>query len=296
MFVAARGVGPLAWISRPGFHDLYKCFLFLCGDGRPLLLIYALSCVPAFSAAMEKFTTRRTDWVQWRYRFLFLWLIFPLFFIFILSQFRPLFLDRYFLFLLPALALLAAAGLGRLPSRWLTTLGLVLFACLSVRGVEIYSERDFDMAQEDWRSATRYVLDRAQEGDVLIFHAIMGRMPFEYYRWNSSGPLVICPHHGEQITFRDFYGHPDEAFLTSVPSRYPRVWIVFSHNQARLGGGSDALTERITQMFGTAYTQSQLQSLPGIEVRLYSGTRGVLGHGGLPVAASPNSGTAQTPR
>ncbi len=296
IFVAVTGAGPLAWIPRPGLHDLYRLFLWLSGDGGwILLLIYALGCLPAWMAAIERSPAQAADSNRWKYGLLFLWLVFPLAFILLVSRLRPLFLDRYFLFLVPGFALTAAAGLVRLPSKWLTVLGLVLLLVFSFAGLGTYYDHDFDLEHEDWRSATRYVLDHAQPGDAIIFHTGMGRMPYEYYRWDSPGPLVIFPHHGERITFRDFYGHPDEEFLSMIPSRYPRVWVVFSHNQVGLGLGADALSKRIMQMFAASYAHSQAQSFAGVEVYLYSDSRGAATNDGLPRPPSPTSNSVPAP-
>jgi len=297
IFVAVTGAGPLAWIPRPGLHDLYRLLLWLTGDaGWILLLIYALICLPAWMAAIQRSPAQATDSNRWKYSLLLLWLVFPLAFIILVSQLRPLFLDRYFLFLTPGLALTAAAGLVRLPSKWLTALGLALLFVFSFCGLDSYYARDYDLEHEDWRSATRYVLDRAQPGDAIIFHTGMGRMPYEYYRWDAPGPLVIFPRHEESITFRDFYGHPDEAFLGAAPLRYSRIWVVFSHNQVGLGLGPDALSKRILQMFATSYAQSQAQSFAGVEVYLYSESRGAASHNSLPIPPSPASSSAPASR
>ena len=311
IFVAATGAGPLAWIPRPQFHDLYRLFVWLSGDGGwVLLLAYILSCLPVVIAgcsvlfrtlrnggnSIENASAHAGDSDRWPYRFLLLWLAFPLALVFLVSQLRPLFLDRYFLFLVPALALIAAAGLARLPSQWLTALGTLLLVTLSLFGLDNYYQRDYDLEHEDWRSATRYVLDHAQAGDAILFHTGMGRMPYEYYRWDSPGPLVIFPHHDERITFRDFYGHPDDGFLNGVPSRYSRVWVVFSHNQLGLGQGADALTARIKQEFGMEYGQSEQAIFPGIEVRLYSENGAVFRDRGRSPQDTPNSSIANPAR
>jgi mannosyltransferase len=298
IFVAVTGAGPLAWVPRPGLYDLYTLSLWLCGDGGPVLLLaYGLSCLPALIAAIGHDAPKpRADWDQWRHRFLFLWLAFPLAFIFLVSQIRPLFLDRYFLFLVPALALTAAAGLVRLRSRRLTTLGVALLVVFSLFGLRNYYQRDFDLEHEDWRSATHYVLEHAQPGDALIFHTGMGRMPFEYYRWDAPGPVVLYPHHDDKITFQDFFGRPDEGFLNAVPVRYPRVWVVFSHNQGKLGQESDAVTKRITQIFASGYTQFQVQSFAGVKVYLYSGMGAAADHGTPRNPASRTSDAVPVPR
>src|SRR5207302_9943057 len=97
-------------------------------------LACAAACIPGGIAAVRE-RKLQVSWEGWRFRFLLLWLLFPIAFIFLVSQLKPFYLIRYFVFVLPALVLLAASGLGRLRSRWLLGAALVLLGMLSLRGV-----------------------------------------------------------------------------------------------------------------------------------------------------------------
>jgi hypothetical protein len=264
LFVATTGAGPLAWIPRPGLHDLYLLWLALLGnDGWFLTLLYSVSggvaCLPLPGKSVNCSPIR----------FLLLWIATPILTVFLISQIRPLFLPRYFVFLLPAIALLAAKGLGRVPI-WIGGGVLVLILGLSLRSARIYYAEELNPEHEDWRSAASYVLSHAHEGDALIFHTAMGRMPYEYYRWDRPGPTVLFPHSGDRITFRDFIGHADAELLASASRPYARTWIVFSHNQKKLGAGPDALTGHLTQVFGANYAREETRNFPGVDVLLYS--------------------------
>ena len=273
LFLATTGLGVLRWIPRPGLSALYFCGLSLTGfGGNKLLLLYAgavgLAVVPTMRGWMSR---ARLPWEKWRYAFLTVWLLFPIAAVYILSQVKPCFLARYFIFTLPALVLLAAAGIARLRLRILMGAVLLLFAAWSLPPVYSYYHKDLDIAREDFRDGTRYLLSQVQAGDVILFHQPIGRMPYEYYRSlteSSAYPLVIYPEHGEQLTYKEFYaGRPPETFLQGVPLKYQRVWVVFTYNQ--LPDGPDPTTRFITDTFGKSY-QVQRKAYPGIEVRLYA--------------------------
>jgi hypothetical protein len=205
-----------------------------------------------------------------------LWLLFPIGFIFVVSQLKPFFLIRYFIFTLPALVLLAASGLVRLRSRWLLAGALTFFVVFSLRGVFSFYDRDFDIAREDWRPVAQYLLRHAQGRDVILFHQPIARMPYEYYRSRipaAAYPKAIYPEHGDRLTYRDFYaGRVPEKFLEGVPAQHPRVWVALAYNETP--AGPDPATSSIFSIFGRGYVDMQQDIFPGIELRLYSKPKG----------------------
>jgi mannosyltransferase len=273
IFVISTGVGVLRWVPRPSFADLRTCLLFLTGNGgTPLLLLYLAAILLGLALAFRKARSRQLPFDLWRYVFLLTWLLFPILFVFLVSQLKPLFVNRYFVFTIPALVVLVAAGLARIRPRVLLGGILLVFGLLSLRGDSTYYQKDFDIFREDWRSASRYVLANSQPGDVILFHQPLTRMPYEYYRTvisASYAPRVIYPEHGDRLMFRDFYaGRAPDALLAGIPDRYPRVWVALSYNQ--LPTGPDPTTRFLTEIFGKQYKNVVVQSFPGIEIRLYS--------------------------
>ena len=266
LFILTTGAGPLAWIPRPRGHEVSRFLQALAGNaGWPLVALYgaAIALVLVFLRRDPSLPHRAAT------QFLLFWLFAPVLLIFSISQVRSLFLTRYFLFLLPPLHLLAARGIQYLPRTWLRVLALAAFLALSWQGLRASYAHDFDVPCEDWRQATRYVLENSKPHDALVFHTLMGRMPYEFYRWDSSGPLVLAPRHGDKITFQDFLGRPDRALLESLPSHYRRVWVVLSHNQRGLGQGPDDTTAMIGDLLRRGYTREQTKPFTGVEVRLY---------------------------
>src|SRR5690348_6599053 len=256
LFVLTTGTGVLRWIPRPRLSDLGHTFEFFAGNGGlPLLLLYVAAIVAAL-VPVKDWRERRASGQSWRYRYLLLWLLLPILFVFLVSQLKPLYLARYFIFCLPTLILLAAAGLARIRPKWLLIPALSVIGLLSLAGDRSYYQKDFDIGREDWRIASRYLLDHAQPGDALILHQPIGRMPYEYYCSRipaASYPQVIYPSHGDRLTFRDFYaGHAPDAFLQQAAQAYPRLWIVLTYNE--LGTGVDPTTQFINRTFGGYYS------------------------------------------
>ncbi len=274
LFVGTTGAGPLSWIKRPGLKEIYEYYEQSAGNGGILLLLaYLFSCVAALVPVGRRCFQRHVAWDTWRYQFLLLWIFFPLIFTLMVSFARPLFLARYLIFCLPAIIMLAAVGLARLPKNWMLAPALLLFVGLSLRGTLSYYDHDFGGQREDWRAASYYILNHATPGDVIIFHIAMSRMPYEFYKSVNpdglSGPSVIYPSQGARFDYRNFLGRPPAELLRMVPSKYDRVWVVLKYNQTRTSA-PDATTLLIDSLFGQYYAHLDRETFPGVEVLLYS--------------------------
>ncbi|HKR94635.1 MAG TPA: hypothetical protein VJW55_04715, partial [Candidatus Angelobacter sp.] len=108
IFVAKTGAGPIRWIHRPSVRDVLDFFAHLAGGNSWLLLVlYAAACVAAMAGHWNCLFKRAQSWETWRCQFLLIWLLLPVVFTVLLSFARPVFLDRYMIFCLPPLLILA---------------------------------------------------------------------------------------------------------------------------------------------------------------------------------------------
>ena len=279
-FVGKTGAGPIRWIARPGFHDVLDYWEHLAGnDGWPLLLLDAAACLAAMMPLRGRLLRRGTRWDIWRVQFLLIWLLFPIGLALLLSLARPIFLGRYFIFCLPALIILAAAGLANLRKSWMVAACLAAMLLLSLQGTFSYYDRDFDLERDGSEAAANYIYDHAQAGDAILFHIAEGRIPYEFFgslraegsaSGRASGPEIIFPRHGDRLDYRDVTGKPTEEFLRSVPGKHARVWVVLMSNGAP--GHPDATTMMLDQTLGESFPQMKALQFPQVEVRLYSET------------------------
>jgi hypothetical protein len=171
---------------------------------------------------------------------------------------------------------LVAAGVDRIPRAWLRAFAVVVLVTLSVRGTIAYYERDFDLDRDDYRAASKYLLDRARPGDVVLFDIAQARMPYEFYRsiHDASGnaPRVIYPSAGDHLDYHDFLGKPAVDFLHTVPGQYDRVWVVLKFNGTQTG--PDPTTQKLSEIFAKEYPTIEERVFPGVIVRLYSKASG----------------------
>jgi 4-amino-4-deoxy-L-arabinose transferase-like glycosyltransferase len=304
VFAAKTGAGPIRWIQRPGLHDLLAFSEHLAGnDGLALLLLYATACavavlyrrddgatqgikpilVPALDGTAKALTFpiyKSGEMLArnaWQVHFLLIWLIVPPGAILLLSLARPLFLGRYFIFCLPPLTILAAAGVIKLRKPWLTGAILALMLLLSLHGTFSYYDHDFDLDRDDSAGATNYTLDHAQPGDAILFHIAEGRVPYEFFKSiregqfpgeRSDGPEIIYPQHGDRLDYRDFTGTPTRDFVQSVSGRYRRVWLILMSNGTP--DRPDPSTLMLDEVLDAGFPRAQSIEFSGVEVRLYS--------------------------
>jgi uncharacterized membrane protein len=287
IFAAKTGAGPIRWIQRPGFHDLLEFAEHLTGnDGLPLLLLYAVACFAALMPVQKMVGLFRPEaevpegiWDIWRRRFLFIWLVVPVGVTLLLSLARPIFLARYFIFCLPALVILAAAGLAKLRSPLLLAASLAAILLLSLQGTLSYYDHDFDLDRDDSEGAVNYILDHAQPGDAILFHIAEARVPYEFFKSfriatqqpgrAGAGPEIVYPRHSDRLDYRDFTGKPTSDFVQSLANHYPRVWLVLMSNGNP--GHPDATTLMLNQALGASFPRIEMKQFPGVDVRVYSG-------------------------
>jgi mannosyltransferase len=275
IFVAKTGTSPLHWIQRPGTRDLYQFVEQITGNGG-VVLVLAYACASFAALVSTRWGQWRVPWNRWRERFLLVWLLFPVLFTLAVSIVRPLFLNRYFLFCLPPLVLLAAAGISRLNRAWLLLPALAAFLALSLKGTLSYYDHDFDLTRDNWAGVSNYVLARSRPQDALMFYVAMGRMPYQFFQSlapiHAALPLVVFPGRGDTLDFHELLEKPTPNDLTTISGEYNRVWVVLMNNGT--GSNPDPTTRNLNEIFSRRFPEPERQVFfPAIEVRLYSRNR-----------------------
>jgi mannosyltransferase len=196
-----RGAEPLSWISRPRAVSLYRVSLDLAGGSRLVLAILIAACLFAVVRAVVVSDPSRES-------FLATWLLLPILISFAASFVQPMFVSRYLAVSLPALVLLAARGLAKLPVPALAAIGVLAVVWASGGQVSVWYGTP---GQEDWRNATRFVLASTRAADTVVIYPRAWVTPFEYYERRDEG---VRP----------------ASVVTKLPDLQPRsrsrVWVV----------------------------------------------------------------------
>ncbi len=199
---------PIGWLAEPDLGAIPATFAQLAGDGFLQLGVVIALCIAASRAAM------RSPRLAFGLTFTASWAAIPVLVAFGVSQLKPIFLAKYLIVCLPAVALLAAAAIASLRPAGAAVAATCVLLILS--GNELRGWYGF-RGEEDWRSLTSFVAARIRPTDGLVFNAAYAR---------SS---VVCP--AKLSTGACVERSPADA-SRSVAMARPRVWLVLAHSQA----------------------------------------------------------------
>lgn len=231
VILVRTGTGPIGWTQPFALETLLNFGFNISGNyGRPLLILNVIAIGLAFTAASRAWAATHRAKDVWSYWLLFLWLFAPVAIVFVASIASPVFMARYLNPCLPAMTLLAAAGIAKFRP---AILGWLLFAAISlcsILGTVSYYRRDFDVGRQPWRAATSYVFDHAQPGDTMFFYLSGAQLPFDFYGRERNPPPewpkpLNPPYYDVAWNENEFQAIPG----TDVPAARPsgnRVWLV----------------------------------------------------------------------
>jgi hypothetical protein len=127
---------------------------------------------------------------------------------------------------------MAAAGAMSFRQPWLRLIVLGITCYLAVGGVRAYYVKDFDVAREDFRGASEYILANAQVGDGILFYQGFGRFPFSYYADHMQAmtrPSIVFPG-TDARTWHNFMTTDPPMFIDDLTQSHRRVWLVLVEN------------------------------------------------------------------
>jgi uncharacterized membrane protein len=247
--LAARGV--YDWLDVPGMHDFTYLVVSLVGQPKwivPIVLLGSFGLLWSIWRGIP----RDDRWRRWMWTFLATACAFPVVAAFLISQVRPIFNLRYFLFVVPFISI-ALAGLLASTRRWLVT-GFV-FAALLGASLSL-AVGQYDRVKPDWRGAIHHIVEDAQPGDFAAVLRDFNQVAYEYYAGREDSPVhLIFPGHGMTT----------QSFFAGVESRRvspQRLWLVISDDFR------DRSAEA-TDVMETSYRQVEMDRFYGLSLYLY---------------------------
>jgi mannosyltransferase len=240
--LASRQQVQIAWLSRPTFNAIERLLIDLAGS-RPLIVPFALLALGGLFAACLA-----DDWRPLNPAAIALpWLVVPPFVLIAASFIKPVYYVRYIEFCLPALAILAGAGLtglirlaavtpgrrgpgrwrlGRLRLAWLpAALAVALLAALLAGPQQAI--RQTAARPDNLRLASAIVAAHEQPGDVVFYipatmHVLATGYPAPFSRLRdmarNKSAIASATLTGTEIT--------SPAVLKSRFTDVRRVWVV----------------------------------------------------------------------
>lgn len=152
-----------------------------------------------------------------------LYLAVPLVGVYVASQFRPIFNERYLMIASPAFYLLIGAALvwlSEFRQVWPTAISLLLAAALLTTGSLALSNHYFNpqfAKSPPWRDVLDYIAHKARPGDALIYTSPLPTIP--YYNHDRL-PAYLIPYEPDTTL-------PEAVEqLQNVLDHHPRIWLL----------------------------------------------------------------------
>ncbi len=255
--------GQIDWLDAPGSDDVVReLSRWVGGEGYPLLVVYGGLGVWGLLHGLRSPSRTAVALVG-------SWLAAPVIGSLLISLFKPIFLARYLVVSLPALALAAALGVLALRPVLARAAAIVLVVALAASGLHGWY---YDYDKEDWRSATRYVLSEARPDDAIVLYAGRMKRPFGYYvaleDKEEVAPTSLYPAGEWGHDPAAPVGRPSIAKIEAAAAARDRIWLVLGH--ARTGTGARATLAALTTALGRHLQVESSRDFYRVEVRLYS--------------------------
>jgi mannosyltransferase len=242
---SAAGTTGISWIPTPSAAAPVNFLSTLSGGVLLAIGLGGLACYAGFLALRNAPGTADT---RWQTGFVAALLLVPILVSFALSFITPIFYPRYLIVTLPALVLIAAAGLVRLPSR-----GLAAAVALAIAGLSAHALADWyaQPPREDNRGVAKYLVQHTQPGDGYITFPRYAATPLLYYfaRISARGP--------ERVTI---------GALREGVVKPRRIWLVLRefdvHRELNLA-------RSVERGISLHYTQVSARRFSGLQMVLY---------------------------
>lgn len=273
---------PLAWVAPTSAAAIKDLFWRLSGtpfipdpQPVPLLKVYFVICAVAFVAAARVWRATGRSLSTWRLGLVFSWLFVPIALAAAVSVFKPVFVAKFLMVCLPALALLVAIGLDSVRWSWVRATAAVAVAVMGILVLPRYYR--FRTQNVEWQAATEHILSRARPGDAAVFFVAPGRLLFDYYRGATERPApaieVAYPEAGDPADPEslDYLPPMRRDLIERLTSRNPRVWLVLHHDTfAHTTGTGRQLEELLASGYGEPEEHEFLGNGERVRLLLYA--------------------------
>lgn len=222
------------WIAKPDFISLVRTFVTFGGSKYLFLLFILVAGIYLFiHLSKSVFFRRRFSILPFSKASLFLWalLLLPPLFAFVVSLVstpiyltRPLILSSFSFFGILAVSLIGIR-------KHFPNIAKLLFVSICVVSLYHFIPYYSKPQKEQWREATYFIEEKAQPGDMVIFHAWFCSGPFEYYRSRDRDDLRIMGFPNNKIAIEA----QDTITLKSIVDNERGIWLVLSHSRDKNG-------------------------------------------------------------
>ncbi len=208
----------IGFLQKPDLLDLpLTLWNFAIGSSSSSFWPFTVLALGVFALALFnglRGTARPSRFAQ---AILALWAGLPLIFVWLISQRRSFYADRYLSFVIPGFILLFAFGVTRMkPSPWRSLLltGLIVASGYGL----VTTHLDPAFQKDDWRGVAAYISRYEQPEDVILLYTTHIKFPFDYYYQGQAPSKPISLNLAQ---------YPLEPLTTG----HHRAWVVYPYTR-----------------------------------------------------------------
>jgi hypothetical protein len=225
------GNGEIGFISKPGLSSLRGLAWSMSGRTVTAVPAIALGVAVALVVAVAIWRRSLHSTEAFCFAMPVLWMIVPSLLLLSLSYIHPIWLERYVLWSVVAVVILAAYGLLRLARErvFVTVVVVLVTVALGSRGIVKWYDAP---PYQDFHSAMTQLAARVRAGDAIIFTPDEVRLPSEFYLRTATDldeltPVFPRQGWGKFKTGDEHIDPVDQRTISRVIAKaYPRLWIV----------------------------------------------------------------------
>ena len=223
--------GEIGFISKPGVNEIRGLVWSMAGRTVSAVPPIGLGVLIAFVFAARSLRAERHSIDAFRFAMPILWTVVPPVVLMAVSYAHPIWLERYALWSVVGVVLLAAYGLTRIggANTGVVVIVVLLTVVLAARGVTKWYR---EPPNQDYHSAMSELAPRVQAGDAVIFSPDEVRLPSQFYLRSQLDLARLVPVFPAQAWghFKTGDEHIDavsQAVIDRViAKRYARLWVV----------------------------------------------------------------------
>jgi len=228
--------GQLNWISKPSIKSIIGTFIILSNDFPPIAAIYAL-LLSSYGIFLWRKSGRLKNTLQsWSYRFVFLWILFPITTAFIFSLLvKPMYSSMYFFICIIPFTLLIAVAIDTIQKPWLKKsilVFIIILSCIRLYGWYVGNKGlmvVIDNNHEDWDKVAVFLSTHTKRNDGIVYFPTFVQDNIAFYAQKQKVSLNTA----QTITYQPFRlkaGTPFVLFnkenIIKMPERYSRIWYI----------------------------------------------------------------------
>jgi 4-amino-4-deoxy-L-arabinose transferase-like glycosyltransferase len=218
------------WIVPVSLFDVLRRSFSAYSLGTTISWLQALPFLFVF-IALTALGSWNWGWGLWKSEVIIFLCILPLLITASISRWRPVYDEKFLIFIAPLYLILVAHGIIALPLRWSVRLGgLAFIACgLTLSLLNYHFDSQFAKAPP-WRELTRAILSHSHAGEVVVYNYPEPALLYQFKAqsvWREE-QLVLLPKatQGDAATAKPQSTETVGVELTHLSAQVERIWFV----------------------------------------------------------------------